>query len=189
VVANCTQATEPWARRLGVGVERRQGHQSDQLEVWRGVRVVGHMPCPQLDSVVGQSTACEVDLDVYLEPPAGLSCGGIESRHQLGSVDRVDYIEQLGRLACLIALESTDQMPDRVALHLGYLGLGFLDPVLSEVTNAELDDRLNGLGRPGLAHREEPDVVGRAAAPNGRGRDPCLDALDPIFDVVHKGGW
>ena len=65
-------------------------------------------------------------------------------------------------------------------------GLGFLHAILAKDTLASGEDGLDDLRRHGFGHRNKGDIIGRALAIGGGGRDVRPDCGKPFNGIVHS---
>ncbi len=120
----------------------------------------------------------EVDVDLEQDRIArarpDLAGQPVQPLGEVNGVDGLDPVEALDRLACLVRLERTDQLPAGAG-HVGGLGEGLLDAVLAQIDQPGRDGGPQPLGRDGLGDGDQVDRIGVAAHAGARRRDAGED--------------
>jgi hypothetical protein len=94
------------------------------------------------NSASNVSVQVHVHLEVHVERrPAGIARQPIEAARQIDRIDRLYDLEQLDCPTGLVRLQRADEVPAG-ARHEGRLGLGLLNPVLTEQRQSGRDSRV-----------------------------------------------
>ena len=173
-------------RPLGVVRVGRQHH--EPLDAQRGEAAHGLERAQQV--VLGQPElrllVREVDLDEHGQHAPLLRGGAREPLRQGGPVDRVDRVEERGRLLRLVRLEVADEVEAQPGGpqvgELRGLRLRLLDAVLAEVAEAGREGLAHRGGGLGLADADEADAGGVARDTVAGGGDPFAHRLQSCGD-------
>jgi hypothetical protein len=179
---------------IHVGGHLEWRHRHDALQVEPGLG--GHQTRDLCD-VLGKGAApTGLAVEAHLDEHVEVACVGAgaprQGSHQLGPVDRLDDVGVGGDVACLVALDLTDEVEGEVWRTHGAkvmaksrdLGPRLLVLVLADVAHAELVERKDVLGREELGDDDEGDLAWIAAGVAARAFDPVAHSLQPGSDLV-----
>src|SRR3984957_4403608 len=183
--AQLGELAKKWADCFGLLEERRDGHQSAQLQIWKSADAFGQRGQVCFRNSAFRRLVAEVNFDQDAEFFIFGGRRSVEPLREREAIDRIDAIEQPRGSRGFVALQVADQVPggSEIGKRRSF-AFEFLNAIFAEVAQASLVGREDRFGWMGFGDGDDGDFLG---APAGMLRG-AIDALADLREVRGDGG-